>query len=373
MNNFIKTNIAALNLETLFRFCPDGIVCKDSNLCYLDSNKSYNTTFASTNFPAIVGKQKNPYIPEDIMKLIHDADVEVLRTHSPINYVLNIEINTLLNITTFPILHNNEFIGLISIIKDITQEEALKEAFVNKHFEYIKTEQSLQKQREAFVASLGHDLKNPTIAQIRSLELLLKGNFGNLNNEQAEIVEMVLDSCRYMYGMLSTLLATYRNDNGEIKFNFAEFLFSELVNECVSEMLYVAKDKGVIISINDSFEANTIFADRIQIKRVIMNLLSNGIKYAYKDSNIKLKIFSEKKQIGFEFENNSPYIPQDKQAKIFAQYVSYAGTFKEVGSGLGLYTSKKIINGHNGKIYLKSFKDNRNIFGFKIPIKQKIE
>ena len=85
----------------------------------------------------------------------------------------------------------------------------------------------------------GHDLKNPTIAQIRSLELLLKGNFGNLNNEQAEIVEMVLDSCRYMYGMLSTLLATYRNDNGEIKFNFAEFLFSELVNECVSEMLYV--------------------------------------------------------------------------------------------------------------------------------------
>ena len=90
-------------------------------------------------------------------------------------------------ITTFPILENKTFIGLISIIRDITQEEALKEEFVNKHFEYINSERNLQNQRETFVASLGHDLKNPTIAQIRGLELLLKGNFGLINNEQKDI------------------------------------------------------------------------------------------------------------------------------------------------------------------------------------------
>ena len=108
-------------------------------------------------------------------------------------------------------------------------------------FESIDSERKLQTQRETFVASLGHDLKNPTIAQIRSLELLLKGSFGELSNEQKELLEMVLDSCRYMNGMLATLLATYRNYGGAIKLNFENFSFSELLQECVTEMLYVAK------------------------------------------------------------------------------------------------------------------------------------
>ena len=59
-------------------------------------------------------------------------------------------------------------------------------------------EERLNSQRETFVASLSHDLKNPTIAQIRALELFLKGSFGNILPQQREIIEMVLDSCKYM-------------------------------------------------------------------------------------------------------------------------------------------------------------------------------
>ena len=112
-----------------------------------------------------------------------------------------------------------------------------------------KNEQSLHAQRESFITTLGHDLKNPIIAQIRSLELLLKGSFGEINNEQKELLQMLLDSCRYMNGMLSSLLANYRNYGGSIKLNFEDFSFIELVNDCVSEMLYVAKDKGISISL----------------------------------------------------------------------------------------------------------------------------
>ena len=68
-----------------------------------------------------------------------------------------------------------------------------------------------------FVASLGHDLKNPTLAQIRAVELLLKGEFGSLTEEQQEILGMLLDSCKYMNAMLSSLLATYRNERGVVK------------------------------------------------------------------------------------------------------------------------------------------------------------
>ena len=227
----------------------------------------------------------------------------------------------------------------------------------------------MQKQRETFVASLGHDLKNPTIAQIRGLELILKGEFGEINEDQRELLEMVLESCKYMNGMLATLLATYRNTDGVIELHKSEFSFEELVKECISEMTYVAKEKGVSFNLNESLDGDLISADKVQIKRVIMNLLSNGIKYAFRDTELKIKIYSEQDLFCFEFENNSPYIPEDKQNAIFAQYVSYAETHKEIGIGLGLFVSRKIIEAHNGQIYVESFLDERNKFGFKIPVK----
>ena len=225
----ITTNSAELNnsfintLNLIFKECPDGIVFKDQKLCYRVANSAFYKCCNVKNKNNLLGKKENLYLPNKIMKLIQDADNEVMKSCSPRNYVINTGDNILLNITTFPILHNQNFEGLVSIVKDITQEEALKEDFVNKHFEYINSEKKLQTQRETFVASLGHDLKNPTIAQIRSLELLLKGSFGKLGAEQKEILQMVLDSCRYMNGMLATLLATYRNYGGAIKLNFENF------------------------------------------------------------------------------------------------------------------------------------------------------
>ena len=364
-----KINIDSLNLETIFKFCPDGIVCKDRDLRYVVANESYTETFSSNNFASIIGKKNNPYISNNIMKLIQDADREVKQSNSSINYVITLENNIMLNITTFPIVHKNIFSGLISIIKDITQEEAIKENFVNKHFEHIDAERKLQSQRESFVASLGHDLKNPTIAQIRGLELILKGEFGEINEDQRELLEMVLESCKYMNGMLATLLVTYRNTDGIIELHKSEFSFEELVKECISEMTYVAKEKGVSFILNKSLDGDLILADKVQIKRVIMNLLSNGIKYAFRDTELKLRIYSEQDLFCFEFENNSPYIPEDKQNAIFAQYVSYADTHKEIGIGLGLFASRKIIEAHNGQIYVESFLDERNKFGFKIPVK----
>ncbi len=369
LEQFEELNTTSFDLETIFKFCPDGIVCKDRNLNYINANKNYIESFSFNDFKSIYGKKINPHLSNNLMKLISDAAEEVKNSCSPINYVLNLENNKLLNITTFPILDKKIFSGLVSIIRDITQEEAMKEEFVNKHFEYINSEKNLQAQRETFVASIGHDLKNPTLAQIRSLELLLNGVFGKFNNEQKEILSMILDSCKYMNGMLSSLLATYRNYGGAIKLNFETFSFTDLLKECVSEMLYVAKDKDIII--NNIFESTIyIFADKVQIKRVIMNLLSNGIKYAFKYSELKLITLCKDDKLFFKFENKSPYISEERQKALFKQYVSYAGTHKELGIGLGLYASKKIIEAHNGNIFVKSYKKDRNIFWFEIPLTQ---
>jgi len=371
----IKSYYSSLDLDTnlldmIFKFYPEGIACKDSTLKYLFINQSYCKIFSVTNSLDILAAEQNKFLSKQNIKLIHDADEEIRKNLYPLNYVLNTNRDKIISITSSPITKDSEFIGIISCVKDITQEEHLKEGFVKRHFQHINNEKNLQAQRETFVASIGHDLKNPTIAQIRSLELMLNGTFGKLTGEQSELLNMILDSCRYMNGMLSSLLATYRNYGGAVKLHFEEFSMSYLVNECISEMMYVARDKNLTIKSNFENE-NTVYADRVQIKRVVMNLLSNAIKYAYKNTDLVISVHNDFENVNFQFENKSPYIPEEKQKTIFARYVSYAGIHKELGIGLGLYASKKIIESHHGEIYVKSYKDDRNIFGFRIPVKQK--
>lgn len=223
----------------------------------------------------------------------------------------------------------------------------------------------IQKQRETFVASLSHDLKNPTLAQIRVLELFLKGNFGQIAPEQREIMEMLLDSCKYMNAMLGSVLATYKTDKGTIYLANEKVPISDLAIECIDEMIYLANDKGIKISYINNAKNEIIWGDTVQIRRVIMNLLSNGIKYAYSDSKLEIKVYNENNYTCFSFKNESPYLPPNKQEKIFARYISYSKTHS--GIGLGLYASKKIIEAHGGILFVKSFEDEHNIFGFKVP------
>lgn len=236
---------------------------------------------------------------------------------------------------------------------------------------YTKDKEKLEKQRESFVASLSHDLKNPTIAQIRALELVLKGKFGKILPEQREVVEMVLDSCKYMNAMLCSLLLTYREEQGTIKLTNEEVSIADLAAECVDEMIYIAKAKEIDIILKNSAYNEMVFGDKVQLKRVIMNLITNSIKYAFQQTKVFAEVYNEKNCTCFRFENVSPYLSKEKQRKIFARYVSFSQTDKINGVGLGLYASKRIVEAHDGIMFVKSYKDNRNIFGFKIPNSEK--
>ena len=84
-------------------------------------------------------------------------------------------------------------------------------------------------------------------------------------------------------------------------------------------------------------------------------------KYAYKNTDLNISVGNDFEHINFEFENKSPYIPEEKQKTIFARYVSYAGVHKELGIGLGLYASKKIVESHHGEIYVKSWESGGSV------------
>ena len=254
-------------------------------------------------------------------------------------------------VTKCPIInHKKKVIGICSVARDIDAEKTASE------------------QRETYVATLTHDLKTPTIAQIKALDLLLDNHMGPLNNEQRELLSLTKDSCNFMYEMLSTLLTTYKYENGDYALNYENCNIIFIAEEVINEMESIIKEKNITIHINKEGNIFDTACDRMQIKRVITNILGNASSYAYNNTDIQVNIKQDENEIRFEATNRSAYINPETMENLFKKYVSHAAKFNKVGVGLGLYLSKQIINAHNGNIYAKSFEDNHNMFGFVLPL-----
>ena len=231
----------------------------------------------------------------------------------------------------------------------------------------------LAEQKENFIATLSHDLKTPALSQIKSIQLLLEEHLGALNTEQKNLLNATLNSCKYMKEMILTILATYKFKSGTVILNHQDFNVLNLVKECKDEIISLAKEKGLTIKITSESDNNNICADRIQIKRVILNLLSNAISYAYKNSEIKINIINDRGYFRFYIENAGSYIEDEILKQLFKRYSSFALKYKKASVGLGLYLSRKIIEAHLGAIKAESFIENKNIFSFYIPSNVKEE
>ena len=168
--------------------------------------------------------------------------------------------------------------------------------------------------------------------------------------------------------MLSTLLSTYKYENGDYVLNYEKCNIISLAEEAINELDAMLKEKKVTIHINKEGQNFDTRCDKMQIKRVFTNILGNAISYAYNNTEIQVDIKQNSAGICFEAKNESAYINPETMNNLFKKYVSHAAKFNKVGVGLGLYLSKQIINAHKGDIYAKSFEDNHNMFGFVLPI-----
>lgn len=215
--------------------------------------------------------------------------------------------------------------------------------------------------KELFFATLAHDLKNPVQAQLLSLKMLIGGAFGDLNPKQKEILDILLESSNYMHNMLVSLLNSYKIDNGGIRLDKKEFFIDDLVQNCINETKAFAQSKDIKVIYEPC--QKIIYADNIQLRRVISNLLNNSLNYSFKNSNLVISTSVDSENIKFCFANKSPEIPKEIKEYIFEKYVS--GTL--TGIGLGLYLSRRVVEAHNGKIYLEA-NGTSNKFIFEIPM-----
>lgn len=221
--------------------------------------------------------------------------------------------------------------------------------------------------KDDFLAKIIHDLKTPATAQIRALELFLASIGDKIPQEDRELIELTLNSCNYMQNLIETFSAVNRLEYEKIHLHYKKFGIKELVEDIIKELKVLFKYHELKISLNSPKEI-IINADKLQIKRVIMNILSNSINHAYRGSTVSINISKMKNKLKLEIKNNSPFIKPEILEEIFEKYKTHPTTHTTVGVGLGLYLSKEIIHAHYGCMISKSYSDDINIFGFEMPI-----
>lgn len=247
----------------------------------------------------------------------------------------------------------------------------LKHKFIN----YVeqKADKSEEEERLNFVTSVVHDLKTPTLAQIQALNLLLKNTFGELQAKQIAIIEEIRNSCDYMYSLILTILNTYLYENGQIKLQLSEFNFNELFNEVTKDLISLLEEKNLKLIINSEISDKLIIADRLQIKRVLVNLISNAVTYSDNGTEITLTVKIKNEKLECDVQNISNYIDEDFIKSVYQKFQSTSEyTFRKTGTGLGLYIVKQIISAHSGNVYAKSSKNGVCNFGFSLPLKMNV-
>ena len=224
----------------------------------------------------------------------------------------------------------------------------------------------LEKQKELFLATLTHDLKTPLQAQISSLELLSKGTFGAVNNEQKEIIDMIIESSSFMREMLYSILSIYKYERGMVRLNKQNFNFDNLIRTCLKETIHLAREKQIQIEYKNLSAETSLIADESQIRRVLSNILNNAINYAYQNTKVFIEFQDDKDKFRLKIKNTSAPIPEEIKNHIFDKYVSGDNLNQRRGIGLGLYFCKKVIEAHNGQIILNGF-DTSNEFIIELP------
>ena len=232
-----------------------------------------------------------------------------------------------------------------------------------------KLNNQLLLEKENFIAMLTHDLKTPIRAQIQALDLLLKDYFGALNPRQREIVNEIMASNKYMQNMAENVLTNYKTENGKLKIQKTKNDIKAAIENTVENLKFIISQKNQSIRVSyKGIEDTTAYYDDIEIKRVLSNLIVNASEYSFDNSTIDIIV--EKKDNNFKItvSDTGLGIQQSDINTLFQKYSTNSKDYRKVGTGLGLYICRAIVNAHGGNIEASQPKDGGMSFSFTINL-----
>ncbi len=336
-------------LSAVINNCADGILIVDKQGKITEDNPACESLWGMSDE---ILKTKTIYelfeaYETDWNEVINDEEEKLIREINIINVV---------NGNKIPVEISSAFIPA----KSDTEEG--KHVFVIRNIHFQK---EMDRLREDFIATLTHDLRTPSLASIQTLEYFLNGKLGELTEKQNLLLSTMKKSQEDMLGLINTLLEVYKYESGRLKLIKTPFEFKSLSEECISQIKPLADAKNQQIeTIYTNIDAAPVLADRNEIRRVIINLLGNAVKYTQEGGLIQIRAEEDGNDLRFSVKDNGEGIYKKDIPKLFKRFSQGTQEKRSISTGLGLYLSKQIIDAHGGKIWLESDKGKGSEFFF---------
>lgn len=244
---------------------------------------------------------------------------------------------------------NEELNGYLIMLKNITEFKEQDEA------------------RRSFIATVSHELKTPIAAIKMSLKLLRDKRLSVLTEDQEELVETVEMEVTRLLNISQELLNANEMEEGKLNLYPRKLKLSEVVDEAVDSVWTLAEDRRIEIVEQLPEEKTFMVADFDKLTWVLVNLLTNAIKYSKTHTTITVKAQQLDNQIYFDVIDEGHGIPEDEVGKIFKRYYR-ATTVNGKGTGLGLSISKGIIDQMGGSIKVVSKLGEGSTFTICLPV-----
>ena len=241
--------------------------------------------------------------------------------------------------------------GIMVLIQDIT--------------EHVK----LDNMRKEFVADVSHELKTPITSIMGYADTLLEGEYDK--DTQNRFLNVIAEEARRMAKLVTDLLTLSRFDNNQVLQEKVKFDLGDLVKQCQEKVQIEIDKKNHKVECFVTADVPKVYADREGIERVILNILTNSIKYTPDGGNIKIYVGFVYNDAYIKVIDNGLGIPEDDLNRIFERFyrVDKARTRQMGGTGLGLSIAKEILDKNNGTIDIKSEKGKGTEVVIRIPTK----
>src|ERR1700722_3864673 len=244
------------------------------------------------------------------------------------------------------VCNNGVIIGHVIVLRNITPFHELNEAKTN------------------FIATVSHELKTPLSSIKMSARLLTDLRVGALNGEQQELLRSITDDADRLLKITAELLNISQVETGNIQLKLQPADPATIVNQAIQAVSFQAQQKHINIHTELADNLPYIQADVEKTSWVLINLLTNAIKYSPEESGIEVTAFRNRDTVEFRVKDHGKGIDERYLPRIFERYFKVPGTHDRNGTGLGLSISKEFIEAQGGRIWVDSRLGEGSSFGF---------